>query len=420
MPDDFVPPSDAVLPSSAPLPPPRPEFLLPATGDDESTFEKSYFHPERWDDQFSAFAGSDKHDPVAYDRGKLTGNARAVLVLSDFHLGDGSAGGDDFLDSHILPDEKLGLHTGFSPAGESRSIVFASVLTFALDRVQQVLGPGERLDVVLNGDVINMLELKGRGSVLVSPKHKLLFRTLAAAQASANIHWLRGNHDYVVPSGPWQTGEFYVNPTLQVLAEHGDFWDGECWPPGPENKGSRLVIEAGALFEVLATLQPDHVIKYLMAGIDNLRPWNDEAIEGFLDRRSKYSDVALLAAAVSRLHFLGAADDYGGYKGALSRRKKAYDEWLMVQGHTHVPAFVPNVYYNTGSWISTLVERDGQESHIEAFPFLLLLLDSNGKRQEEYYTVRDLERNKQATLKREDQDSVDELRKSLGYDRSIP
>ncbi len=401
------------------LPKPRPEFLE-TSSDNASPLEQSYFNPERWDEQFTAWKGSDKHDPVAYDRGKLTGNACAVLVVSDFHLGDGTAAGDDFLDSHILPDDTLGLHTGFSPAGESRAMIFASVLSFALDRAAQATGSAQRLDVVLNGDVINLLELKGRGSTLVSHKHKLLFRTLAATQAMANVFWLRGNHDYVVPSGPWQAGEFYVNPQLRLLAEHGDYWDRECWPPGPDNKGSRLVLEAGALFEALATLQADHSIKYLMAGIDNLRPWNDNAIEGFLDRRSKLSDVALLAATVSRLHFLGAADDYAGYEGALARRKQLYREWLIVQGHTHVPAFVPGVYYNTGSWIPTLVALNGKEDHIEAFPFLLAFLNDDGTRQEEYYTVRDADRGQNAIIRLEDKDSIDALRKSYGYERSIP
>ncbi len=157
-----------------------------------------------------------------------------------------------------------------------------------------------------------------------------------------------------------------------------------------------------------------------MAGIDNLRPWNDEAIEGFLDRRSKLSDVALLGAAISRLHFLGAADDYAGYEGALARRKKLYRDWLVVQGHTHVPAFVPNVYYNTGSWIPTLVEMKGQESHIEAFPFVLLTTDAEGKRIEEYFTVRDPGRGQQARIQSEDKDSIDALRRSYGYEKSIP
>ena len=59
-------------------------------------------------------------------------------------------------------------------------------------------------------------------------RHRLIFRVLAARQgAKLDVYWLRGNHDYVVPAGPWEAGEFYVNPRLrvQVLAEHGDRWD---------------------------------------------------------------------------------------------------------------------------------------------------------------------------------------------------
>ena len=69
---------------------------------------------------------------------------------------------------------------------------------------------------------------------------------------------------------------------------------------------------------------PKHgTIQYLMSGIDNLRPWDNGAIRGFLDRRAKHSDVAAIAAVVSRLKYLGAADDSAAYKGARIRRKTA-------------------------------------------------------------------------------------------------
>jgi hypothetical protein len=285
--------------------------------------------------------------------------------------------GDDFLESHLHLDEELGLYTGFSPSGGSRARLFASVLTFALDRVARVFGEEVPLDVVLNGDVINFLELKGRGGTTVSMKHRPLFHTLAAARRWGEVYWLRGNHDYRVPSGPWQRGEFYANETLRVLAEHGDFWDKQNWPPGPDNKGSRLIIEAGAAFEGQASVMDGGSVKYLLSGIDNLRPWSDAAIEGFLDRRAKYSDVARLAAVLSRLDYLGAADR-APYRGALKRRRRTHPDWLMVQGHTHVPAAVPGVYYNTGSWIATLVAPEGKEKQIEAFPFLLVYAGPEG------------------------------------------
>jgi hypothetical protein len=380
--------------------------------------ERTYFDPEGWDAEMVNRQVEDGHDPAEPGASRREGQGTAALFVSDFHAADGSAGGDDFLDSHLAPDEALGgLYAGFAPPGESRAGLFASVLAFALERTSGCAGAGARLDVVLNGDVLNGLELKGRGGTYVSGKHRLLFRSLAAVHGRADVYWLRGNHDYVVPSGVWAVGESYVNDRLQVLAEHGDFWDKENWPPGPANKGSRLALEVGAAFEVHAGVMSDGSFKYLMSGIDNLRPWSSGAIKGFLDRRSKYSDVAALGAALARLKYVGAADDSAAYRGALERRGRngEYRDWLMVQGHTHVPAAEPGVYYNLGTWITTLVALKGKETLVEAFPFLLVYLDAAGRRVEEYYVVG---RSEPGTVPRatlQSAESVNALRKAMGY-----
>ena len=206
-------------------------------------------------------------------------------------------------------------------------------------------------------------------------------------ERAAGVYWLRGNHDYAVPTGPWQAGEYYVNPALHTLAEHGDFWDKENWPPGTTNKGSRVVIEGGSAFEVHAGVAKDGEVKYLMSGVDNLRPWSNAAAKDYLQRRAKYSDVAALVALIARLKYLGAADDSAAYKGAQQRRKGPYRDWLMVQGHTHVPAALPDVYYNLGTWTTTLVAPAGKEAQVEVFPFLLVYADPQGRRVEEYYFV---------------------------------
>ncbi len=396
------------------LPEPAPELLAPPAGDDRA-FEASYFDPERWDAEFTRWRGPDDRDPVRHNLGKQTGHGGAVLFVSDFHMGDGTAGGDDFLESHILPDKDLGLYTGFFPPGESRARLFVSVLTFALRRVVEQAGADTRLDVVLLGDVINFIELKGRGGTFVSRKHRPFFRALAALRPGADVYYLRGNHDYIVPSGPWQPGEFYVNERLRVLAEHGDFWDKENWPPGPENKGSRLIIEAGSAFEVHCGVMKDGTIKYLMSGLDNLRPWNNDAVEGFLDRRAKFSKVAWLSALMARLKYVGAADDSAAFQGAQGRRTGAYRDWLMVQGHTHVPALVPGVYCNTGTWIATLTAVKGQERHIEAFPFLLVYGGADGKRVEEYFIVFLPAPGERARIELQTPESVNALRREFGY-----
>jgi hypothetical protein len=277
------------------------------------------------------------------------------------------------------------------------------------------VGADTPLDVVLNGDVLNFLDLKGRGGTFVSERHAPFFRGLAALESPAAVYWLRGNHDYVVPTGPWHDGEFYINPGLQTLAEHGDFWDKENWPPGPANKGSRLIIEAGSAFEVNAIVSEQGAIDYLMSGIDNLRPWNNPAVQGFLKRRGKYSDVAALGAILTRLKYVGAADDSAAYAGALERRQGKYRDWLMVQGHTHVPAAVPGIYYNLGTWITSLIAPKGKEAQVEVFPFLLVYLDPDGRRVEEYFIVRRNEAGGDPRAFLQTPASVDELRKEFGY-----
>jgi UDP-2,3-diacylglucosamine pyrophosphatase LpxH len=267
---------------------------------------------------------------------------------------------------------------------------------------------------VLVGDVINFLDLKGRGGTYVSRRHAPLFHGLAAAGRRAAVTWLRGNHDYVVPSGPWGRGEFYVNAGLRVLAEHGDFWDKENWPPGPGSKGARVVIEGGSAFEVHATVL-DGEVYYLMAGLDNIRPWSNKAVKAFLDRRARWSEVAWLGSLLARIKYLGAADDSDAYKGAMRRRRGEYKDWLMVQGHTHVPAAVPGTYYNTGTWITTLVTLDKEERTIDAFPFLLAYAGPDGRRVEEYYIARTAP-GEPPRVRLQTQESVNACRREFGYD----
>jgi hypothetical protein len=413
--DGISHPGDAVE-----LPAVLPDLLPPPEGDSRE-FERLYFDPEKWDAELVQRLRPDASDPVETQRGRVEGQGSAALFLSDFHMADGSAGGDDFLESHLHADEEFGgLHVGFFPPGESRAKLFASVVTYALQRIAARGATNAHLDIVLNGDVINFLDLKGRGGTYVWRSHALFFRALAALRDQASIYWLRGNHDYVVPSGPWQAGEFYVNPTLRTLAEHGDFWDKENWPPGPTNKGSSVVIELSSAFETHPYVTKQGVIKYLMSGLDNLRPWCNAAIEGFLDRRSKYSEVGGMAAILARLKYIGAADDSAAYEGAKQRRKGDYRDWLMIQGHTHVPVAIPGIYYNLGTWITTLVVKKGQESQADAFPFLIVYTDAKGERLEEYYVVQRDQAGVTPRAVLQSHESVNELREVFGYKKMKP
>jgi UDP-2,3-diacylglucosamine pyrophosphatase LpxH len=408
--EDLREPGDTAL-----LPAPDPSLVPPTP--DEPLAESLYFDPERWDAEVATRPRPDGDDPVTVGRGRIEGRATAAVFLSDLHLSDGTAGGDDFLEAHLHAEPEFGgLFAGAFPAGESRALLVVSALTFAFQRLAACTGRTELPDVVLAGDVIDFLGTKGRGDSYVSRRHLPLFRALAALRGRAGVYWLRGNHDYVIPAGPWDSGEFYVNSGLRILAEHGDVWDETNWPPGPLSKGARLVLELGSAFAVRGSVSQDGRLHYLMSGLDNVRPLSDDAVNGFLDRRAKYSDVAAIAAALARLKFVGSADDSAAYRGAKKRRAgPEYADWLMVQGHTHVPAMVPNEYYNLGTWTSTLVGQRRQENQIEAFPFLLAYVGADGRRVEEFYVVRRDSEGMPAAAILQSRESVTALRKELGY-----
>ena len=121
-----------------------------------------YFDPEHWDAEVSHTGIPPGDDPVRTDRGRRENKAHAAVFLSDFHLSDGTAGGDDFLESHLRPEEDFrGLLTGFFPPGESRARLVSSALTLAFRRVAARTGRSELPDVVFNGDVIDFLAHEG-------------------------------------------------------------------------------------------------------------------------------------------------------------------------------------------------------------------------------------------------------------------
>jgi len=182
---------------------PDPDPLLNPPGRDAPEAESLYFDPERWDAEVIHAGIPPADDPVVSNSGRLEGAAHATVFLSDFHLSDGTAGGDDFLESHLRPEEEFrGLFTGFFPPGESRTRLVLGALSLAFRRVAARTGRAELPDVVFNGDVIDFLALKGRGGAYVSRRHLPLFRAMAALRGRTGIYWLRGNHDYAVPAGP--------------------------------------------------------------------------------------------------------------------------------------------------------------------------------------------------------------------------
>lgn len=168
----------------------------------------------------------------------LESDRPARLFVSDLHITDGTPG-DDFVWGHLAPDAS-GNYVGAGPTPPvSRANVFATIHAFAHWRI--ATAGITSLDVVLNGDIVDVLELIGRRT-RISPIHRGFWATCAAARASGDrVFYLAGDHDFVIPPGPWVPGFTYANPALRVVAEHGHRFDPTNWPPGLMSVGSRLV-----------------------------------------------------------------------------------------------------------------------------------------------------------------------------------
>lgn len=336
----------------------------------------------------------DLSDPPVY--GEELSDARAALFVSDLHLSDGGVG-DDFLEGHLV--QRGNLFVGNRAATRSRGILLSQVVQYAITRAASVGIP--RIDFVLNGDTFDLLELLARGTPW-SKKHLVLFQLCDWLRSQGHgVYYVVGNHDWIIPPGPWVPSACYANTTMKVFAEHGDRYDKFNWPRGISSIGAKLVLGTNIFGYSIGRLEPrvDQLgpgLAYLMAGLDNLRPFSDEEIGKFIEAHyvpGMFPNIASAAAAKSffvgllaAMGFAGQPDDSSGYIGAQWMRSAGpYKDWLMVQGHTHVPVAIPRVYYNTGTFTPTLVVP-GNETLIEAFPFLLTM-DVNGQRREEFRTA---------------------------------
>jgi UDP-2,3-diacylglucosamine pyrophosphatase LpxH len=379
--DDEPPPSEAV---------PFSEQSEPVATESASDGSQSSGNPDQstTDDDDELFP-EDDDPPIIY--GHQTSDTPAAIFFSDFHMSDGSVG-DDFLDKH-LKAKAFGagapIYVGNPRSGPSRVAIFEKVLAFAAQLLQKE-GIGT-FDLVLNGDIVDLLEMTGRGTKL-SPQHRPFWKICAALQKKGvKVFYNRGNHDFIIPRGPWIPGASYANAILTTFAEHGDAYDPSNWPPGFLSQGSQLVINLTSWAEVHPTATAKAAVQYLLAGIDNLRPFSGAAFKAFFNRRAAVGKLAnwinwLLKLPVLQ-GFIGQADDTANKNGALAKRSKPpYNGWLMVQGHTHVPVVMPKTYYNTASWLQTLLCPAAAETTLDVFPFLIVWL-KNGVRQEEYFTV---------------------------------
>jgi hypothetical protein len=387
---------------------------------DEETFPLPNYDPtiEQTDllpgDELPEVDPEDLNGPTIYGH-DLHSDQPAALFVSDLHMSDGDPAGDDFLEWHLMQSPTIpDFIVGNPAAGGTRAFLLARIVQFAIAFVQKQpgYGPQSKLDFVMNGDIIDELELKGRGTPL-SPKHTY-FRKLCRwlINKGHKPYYIRGNHDPFVRGGPWTIGNLYSNGAITTIAEHGDAYDPLNSPPGYTSIGSRLVIRM-APWEVHKALFNPGAGEFVFSAVDNVRPTTWGTWGAFILSHG-------LGHPAAAIGYDPADNDLGGMVGTFRPGGKgfAYPGWLVTQGHTHVPVMDPNKFYNTGTWIDTVLFRQGagvgvQETILRVFPFLIVFRDTAGKRSEHFFTV-NVPDSGQAIIARRSRAMINRLRTALG------
>lgn len=348
----------------------------------------------------------------------LKSSRKAAIFVSDMHMGDGSIA-DDFCMGRLFPKTILPsgvIHYYGEPRATSLAALFAQTIQTLSNHLMEVSGVSEH-DIVLNGDIIDLMEMKNRGSGLWS-EHAPFFGVLRHLQQRHDIYYLRGNHDFVVPPGPWKPGEVYENNTLETVAQHGDQWDTVNQPPGLESQGAKIA-KANTLGETFPINGAFGLTTYPFAGLDNIRPQNSETISKFIGERVGGSVLNAILIGLGYVINM-EADDTGSYRKAKEwRQTPTYRNWLTVAGHTHIPIAKRGVHYNTGTWQPTLVVQTSpwKEIYFHSIPILLVYIEPlTNKRQEEFWTLK-INDIGTAKLQRDSSSDVEGVRNAMGYPR---
>jgi hypothetical protein len=310
---------------------------------------------------------------------------KAAFFVSDLHMSDNTMG-DDFLFDHLVPLAAQNLFVGNPAQGPSKAVLFQHVISFVITELQN-LGI-HSFDTVLGGDIYDVWEMEERGTT-ISPAHNAFVATCGNLRANGNpVYYARGNHDSIVPDGPWMKVEQYVNTVLKVKADHGHRSD-------PANKGvnnpiGSTVSHAVAIMETIR-VNVNGNPTYLLTGIDNVRPTNDSAVF-FLNRIGVFAPLNQLLnilAQIFRIIFKPRTGIGGFFRSILRFLSALFTGYLKVEGHTHDAVQWPKVYYNTGTWTGKLlINADRSESYTEECHFLLVYKDPNtGERVERFLVV---------------------------------
>ncbi|MFC1726572.1 hypothetical protein ACFL4T_13195 [candidate division KSB1 bacterium] len=299
--------------------------------------------PEQWDTTDQTYTSSHEY----------------VVFASDLHMSDWSRG-DDFM---------MGHNEGPVAPVNDKTALFACALMFAMRQAQQSGAPG--VELVLNGDTIDLWEMIGRGTGFAHPGFLGLLNAFRQIPGN-NIVAITGNHDWILPALPiWNVAAAYWNPVLETYATHGHQWD------NLNNNPANPVCIGRNIAQIQGQIEPNPGSRFFnrpfpFCLIDNIKPLSYKQLSAFINNRLSGWGKLLKFFAVPRLirrianqlgplviednddYLIKAANDIAaGRIIAPGLPAGAGPAKRIVFGHTHMPAFqIP--YFNTASWTPML------------------------------------------------------------------
>lgn len=345
----------------------------------------------------------------SHPRGALSENGFALFV-SDLHVSDGGMG-DDFM---------LGHKNGSTTPTTSKTMLFAQMLVSALIRARKVGVQG--VDLVLNGDTIDILELQSRATPFAHANFIGLLQSFGSITGN-QVFYILGNHDPIplnLPA-PIKITTSYWNPKLNTYATHGHQFD--SLNANSTAIGSKIAKLAGSLETSSGS---GKTFPYRL--IDNIKPLNYDTLVAYLYSRVPAPVRLTLQLRRKMAHFIGLSsgfpfgnnivqeldeligrsvipDDGDGYleteanniaqgKSAPNLRAGTYPS-RIVFGHTHVPC-ARGPYFNTGTWgalysihwpTNNRPANKAVETYLDLNPFLYIFLNpaTNQVMEEPHY-----------------------------------
>ncbi len=219
-------------------------------------------------------------------------------------------------------------------------------------------------DLVLAGDI---LEFWRRDMIAVTIENAdIIARLIAMHKGGMNIHYIAGNHDYVVRHLKIFPNRFKFSTKVELKEDGVDYTFIHGWELDPDMND--VFFDALCYTNDQAGRFADRVWEVYSKWIDNPQKRATEWLRQWWAKRDMEK---MMEPPEER----GFTQVYDAFATSDVDSMVVKDE-VLICGHTHTPCMNPKtMYINTGSWVrdgksqiyNTYVVIDGNEIHLKRF-----------------------------------------------------